>query len=273
MKHLTHFDGRIDSLAFVPTMGALHEGHLALIRKARQVSERVLVSVYVNPTQFESSDDLEKYPKTLERDLELAERAGAEYLWSPSVKEIYPEGLANVQLIPAGPIGDLYEGSARANHFAGVLTVINRLFKITNPRYAIFGEKDFQQLYLIRNFAHEKFPDVEIIAGETVRDESGIALSSRNSRLSPIEMEIAKVLPRAQQKAISTTTIPALKATLQEELTTQKGFTLDYAEVVDPRTLLPVPTDFVGPVRVLIAGWIGSVRLIDNFAMKLRGQS
>lgn len=273
MKHLTHFDGPIDALAFVPTMGALHEGHLALIRKAREVSEQVLVSVYVNPTQFESSDDLAKYPKTLERDLELAESAGATYLWSPSVAEIYPEGLANVQLISAGPIGDLYEGAARPNHFAGVLTVIHRLFSITNPRYAVFGEKDFQQLFLIRRFAQEKFSDVQIISGETVRDKNGIALSSRNARLSALEMEIAKVLPRAQQRARHTSSVPAAKGVLREVLTNQQGFTLDYAEMVDPTTLLPIPDDFSGQVQVLLAGWIGSVRLIDNFALALRGQA
>ena len=274
MKHLTEFAEQIDALAFVPTMGALHDGHLALIRKAREFGKKVLVSVYVNPTQFESSDDLAKYPKTLSHDLELAQSAGADYVWTPSVQEIYPEGLANVELISAGPLGDLYEGASRPQHFSGVLTVINRLFTITNPRYAIFGEKDFQQLFLIRQFAHIKFPDTQIISGETVRNKNGIALSSRNSRLTSDELEIARVLPRTRERAQSenSSSVRTLKALLQSELNGQPGFTLDYAEVVDPTTLLPVSDDFQGSVQVLLAGWIGSIRLIDNFAFIVKGQ-
>lgn len=271
MRHLTHFDERIDSLAFVPTMGALHEGHLALIRKARELSANVLVSVYVNPTQFESHDDLAKYPKTLERDLELAASAGADFLWTPSVTEIYPEGLENVNLIEAGVIGDLYEGRSRRNHFSGVLTVIGRLFAITEPRYAIFGEKDFQQLFLIRRFAQKAFPKVEIVSGETVRDRNGIALSSRNARLSSTELQIAEVLPRAREKVVGATNLKLLRASLLEVLSAQSGFRLDYVEVVNPSTLLPVADDYSGRVQVLIAGWIGSVRMIDNFPMELRG--
>lgn len=272
MKHLTEFDEQIDALAFVPTMGALHDGHLALIKEARKSSQRVLVSVYVNPTQFESVDDLAKYPKTLSRDLELAESAGADYLWTPSVHEIYPEGLANVPLISAGLLGDLYEGASRPQHFSGVLTVINRLFTITKPQCAIFGEKDFQQLFLIRKFAQEKFPNIEIITGQTVRDENGIALSSRNSRLSPEEMKIARVLPRTRERALGAETIQKLREILRSELSTEPGFALDYAEVVNPSTLLPVSDDFQGAVQVLLAGWIGSVRLIDNFAFTVKEQ-
>jgi pantoate--beta-alanine ligase len=271
MKHVTHFDGDIDDLAFVPTMGALHEGHLSLIKRARELGKKVLVSVYVNPTQFESEADLTKYPKTLERDLELSAEAGADFLWTPTVAEIYPEGLDNVKLIPAGHIGDLYEGVARPNHFSGVLTVINRLFSIAKPRYAIFGEKDFQQLFLIRKFAQDNFPKIEIISGATIRDKHGIALSSRNSRLSDSEMEIAQVLPRARVKA-SQTSATKLRDELVAVLAAQPGFTLDYVAIVDPNTLLPVANDFQGQVQVLLAGWIGLVRLIDNFSYGLKGQ-
>lgn len=274
MKHLTEFVEPTDALAFVPTMGALHDGHLALIRKAHAYGKKVLVSVYINPTQFESADDLAKYPKTLAHDLELAESAGADYLWTPSVQEIYPEGLASVELIPAGPLGDLYEGAARPQHFSGVLTVINRLFTITNPKYAIFGDKDFQQLFLIRQFARDKFPNTQIISGETIRDKNGIALSSRNAHLSSEELEVARVLPRARVRvqAENVSSVPALQGLLYEELTRENGFILDYAEVVDPATLLPVSEDFQGPVQVLVAGWIGSIRLIDNFAFTVKGQ-
>lgn len=279
MKHLTSFSEQIDSLAFVPTMGALHDGHLALIKEARKYvadsDGKVLVSVYVNPTQFESADDLAKYPKTLARDLELAESAGADLLWTPTVNEIYPEGLDNVELIPAGSIGDLYEGASRHNHFSGVLTVINRLFTITRPKFAIFGEKDFQQLFLIRKFAREKFPDTVIVPGATVRDNSGIALSSRNSRLSVREMEVARVLPRAQAevKRINAQSVSEISELISRVFAEESGFTPDYVAVVNPETLLPADDEYQGPVQVLLAGWIGSVRLIDNFAHHVKGRS
>ena len=273
LKDLAVWSEPVEELAFVPTMGALHDGHLALIKSANKFGKRVLVSVYVNPTQFESSTDLAKYPKTLSQDLELAAGAGADYLWTPSVEEIYPEGLANVQLISAGPLGDLYEGASRPNHFSGVLTVINRLFTLVNPRYAMFGEKDFQQLFLIKKFAEQQFPTISIITGETIRDRNGIALSSRNSRLSSDELEIAQVLPRAQKAAQEFNSFSDVQDALDKVFSAQSGFTLDYAEIVDPRTLLPVSSDFTGQVQVLLAGWIGSVRLIDNFAHHVKGRS
>ena len=272
MKLLTRFDERVDSLAFVPTMGALHAGHLALIKKAQTLGANVLVSIYVNPTQFESFDDLARYPKTLDRDLELAEQAGANFVWTPTVDEIYPEGIAQVAMIPAGPIGDRYEGVARPNHFSGVLTVINRLFTITEPQFAIFGEKDYQQLFLIRRFANEKFPAIDIVAGATVRDSHGIALSSRNSRLSPQEMVIARVFPQAAELAKEIHSVSTLKMRIEQLFASQSGFTPDYVEVVDPDSLLPAPDDFHGVVRVLMAGWIGSVRLIDNFSHLVKGR-
>ena len=254
MQHLTDltvWSEPIAQLAFVPTMGALHDGHLALIKRAKELSNKVLVSVYVNPTQFESSSDLAKYPKTLAQDLELAASTGADYLWSPSVDEIYPEGLANVTLIPAGPLGDLYEGAARPNHFSGVLTVINRLFTLASPRYALFGEKDFQQLFLIKKFAQERFPNISVISGETIRDANGIALSSRNSRLSAAEMIIAQVLPRAQHTVKECDSLSSVQVALAHVFADEPGFTLDYVAIVDPETLLPVTGDFTGQVQVM----------------------
>ena len=273
MKHLEAISEPINGLALVPTMGALHEGHLALIKSAKKLGASVLVSVYVNPTQFDSKDDLAKYPKTLERDLVLAEETGADFLWTPSVNEIYPEGLAKVELIPAGPLGDIYEGASRPNHFSGVLTVINRLFTLTQPRFALFGMKDFQQLFLIRKFAAERFPNIFVVPGENIRDRNGIALSSRNSRLSTEELEIARVLPRAQEGVKKTNDLTEIKVALTQTFARQSGFILDYAEIVDPETLLPVKTNFTGRVQVLLAGWIGSVRLIDNFSHDIKGSS
>ena len=266
MKHLTEFSEQIDELAFVPTMGALHDGHLALIRKACEFGKKVLVSVYVNPTQFESADDLAKYPKTLERDLELAHSAGADYLWTPSVQEIYPEGLASVQLIPAGPLGDLYEGASRPQHFSGVLTVINRLFTITNPRFAIFGEKDFQQLFLITKMAAELHPDIEIVPAPTIREISGLAMSSRNVRLSTQARTAADVIAQVLRKA-SENEDTSIARTALEEISREPLFTLDYAEIIDEETF-ELASEETEKRRAIIAGWIDGVRLIDNMAMK-----
>jgi pantoate--beta-alanine ligase len=271
VKHLEKLAEPIPELALVPTMGALHDGHLALIRKAKELGSKVLVSVYINPTQFDSNDDLVKYPKTLERDLVLAENAGADFVWTPSVAEIYPEGLEKVELVSAGPLGDMYEGASRPNHFSGVLTVINRLFSLTKTQFAVFGEKDYQQLFLIRKFAAERFPNISIFASETIRDEYGIALSSRNSRLSNQELEIARVLPRAQANVKKINNLIEVKATLHQIFNRERGFSLDYAEVVNPETLLPVTSAFTGRVQVLLAGWVGSVRLIDNFSHDIQG--
>jgi pantoate--beta-alanine ligase len=254
-------------------MGALHAGHLAMIKSARTLAEQVAVTVFVNPTQFESSEDLAKYPKTLARDLELAASAGADILWSPTVNEIYPEGISQVDLIAAGPLGDVYEGAARPGHFSGVLTVINRLFAITKPDYAIFGEKDYQQLFLIQKFAAERFPSIKIIPAPTVRDQDGIALSSRNARLSDKELGIARVFSRAHAAALTSQTVRELKLSVVQVCTEEVGFRLDYVEVVAPDDLLPVSEEFRGQVRVLLAGWIGSVRLIDTFAFEVKGRS
>ena len=252
-------------------MGALHAGHQSLITKARELSDEVVVSVFVNPLQFEDKTDLAKYPKTPEQDARLAQAAGVTNLWTPDYETIYP---TETKKLSAGELGSKFEGVHRLGHFDGVLTVVNRLFEMVKPRYAIFGEKDFQQLFLIRQFAHIKFPNTQIISGETVRNKNGIALSSRNSRLTSDELEIARVLPRTRERAQSenSVSVRTLKALLQSELNGQPGFTLDYAEVVDPTTLLPVSDDFQGSVQVLLAGWIGSIRLIDNFAFIVKGQ-
>ncbi|MEY3346646.1 MAG: hypothetical protein RIR40_371, partial [Actinomycetota bacterium] len=167
--------------AFVPTMGALHAGHQSLIEIAKNYSSEVIVSVFVNPLQFEDAKDLAKYPKTPEIDEELARQVGATYLWRPEVTDIFP---GNEIKLSAGELGRKFEGATRTGHFDGVLTVVNRLFELVKPRYAIFGEKDFQQLFLIKEMTRKLHPEIEIIAAPTIRDASGLALSSRNVRLS-----------------------------------------------------------------------------------------
>ena len=250
-------------IAFVPTMGALHQGHISLVKEAKSLADEVVMSIFVNPTQFESVEDLAKYPRTLNADIQLAESAGVDFLWTPDVSEIYPD---KYKLIDAGELGRIYEGHSRAGHFDGVLTVVNRLFEIVKPDYAIFGEKDFQQLFLIKEFSKRVHPGIEIISGKTIREDSGLALSSRNVRLSPEEKNSALVISRALEIGRKEQSYAEIKSSVLAELATEIDFKLDYFAIVNPKSLLEVDQSHTGPVQLLLAGWVGSVRLIDNFA-------
>jgi len=250
-------------IAFVPTMGALHQGHISLVKEAKSLADKVVMSIFVNPTQFESVEDLAKYPRTLNADIQLAESAGVDLLWTPDVSEIYPD---KYKLIDAGEHGRIYEGHSRAGHFDGVLTVVNRLFEIVKPNYAIFGEKDFQQLFLIKEFSKRAHPKIEIISGRTIREDSGLALSSRNVRLSPEETNSALVISRALVMGSKKQSYLEIKSSVLAELATEIDFKLDYFAIVNPKSLLEVDQSHIGPVQLLLAGWVGSVRLIDNFA-------
>ena len=250
-------------IAFVPTMGALHQGHISLVKEAKSLADEVVMSIFVNPTQFESVEDLAKYPRTLNADIQLAEAAEVDLLWTPDVSEIYPD---KYKLIDAGELGRIYEGHSRAGHFDGVLTVVNRLFEIVKPDYAIFGEKDFQQLFLIKEFSKRAHPGIEIISGKTIREDSGLALSSRNVRLSPEEKNSALVISRALEIGSKQQSYAEIKSRVLAELFTEIDFKLDYFAIVNPKSLLEVDQSHIGPVQLLLAGWVGSVRLIDNFA-------
>ena len=250
-------------IAFVPTMGALHQGHISLVKEAKSLADEVVMSIFVNPTQFESVEDLAKYPRTLNADIQLAESAGVDFLWTPDVSEIYPD---KYKLIDAGELGRIYEGHSRAGHFDGVLTVVNRLFEIVKPDYAIFGEKDFQQLFLIKEFSKRAHPGIEIISGKTIREDSGLALSSRNVRLSPEDKNSALVISRALEIGRKEQSYAEIKSSVLAELATEIDFKLDYFAIVNPKSLLEVDQSHTGPVQLLLAGWVGSVRLIDNFA-------
>lgn len=254
-------------IAFVPTMGALHEGHISLVKEAKNLAEQVVMSIFINPSQFESVEDLAKYPRTLNEDIQLAEAAGVDLLWTPDVSEIYPD---KYKLIDAGELGRIYEGHSRAGHFDGVLTVVNRLFEIVKPEYAIFGEKDFQQLFLIKEFSKKAHPEIEIILGRTIREVSGLALSSRNVRLSPEETNSALVISRALEMGSKKQSYSEIKSSVSAELATEIDFKLDYFAIVNPKSLLEVDQSHIGPVQLLLAGWVGSVRLIDNFAAAIR---
>ena len=272
MQHLLKYPPSGDSannvlgekkIAFVPTMGALHQGHISLVKEAKSLADQVVMSIFVNPTQFESVEDLAKYPRTLNADIQLAEAAGVDLLWTPDVSEIYPD---KYKLIDAGELGRIYEGHSRAGHFDGVLTVVNRLFEIVKPDYAIFGEKDFQQLFLIKEFSKRAHPGIEIISGKTIREDSGLALSSRNVRLSPEEKNSALVISRALEIGSKQQSYAEIKSRVLAELFTEIDFKLDYFAIVNPKSLLEVDQSHTGPVQLLLAGWVGSVRLIDNFA-------
>ena len=248
--------------AFVPTMGALHAGHQSLIKMAREYCDEVVVSVFVNPLQFEDKEDLAKYPKTPEIDEQLASEAGATILWRPDVTDLYP---GDEKKLSAGELGKRFEGASRAGHFGGVLTVVNRLFELVKPRYAIFGEKDFQQLFLIKKMAAELHPEIEIIAAPTIRELSGLALSSRNVRLSEEGLLTAQSISKALRAASKKDSIDEMKIELAN-LTTQPGFELDYAEIIDEESF-ELATENTVRARAIIAGWVDGVRLIDNMAM------
>ena len=253
MKVVTSAHDLPSACAFIPTMGALHAGHGSLFTIAQQYSDSVVASIFVNPLQFENNDDLDKYPRTPERDIELAERYGVTHLWLPRYEEIYPEGFTQ---ITAGPIAKLYEGASRAGHFDGVVTVVRRLFDLVKPKVAIFGEKDFQQLALVREIANE----VEIIAAPIIREVDGLAMSSRNIRLSPEGRAASTVISRALRESQS-------EAGLREILASEPLLTVDYADYIDEATFLP-PTNSTQFTRAIFAGWINGVRLLDNMPVK-----
>ena len=248
--------------AFVPTMGALHAGHLSLIELAKSYSDEVVVSIFVNPLQFENKDDLAKYPRDLEGDKKLALSAGATEIWAPSVDGMYPDAPS---IISAGELGNKYEGVNRPGHFDGVLTVVDRLFKHVQPTYAIFGEKDFQQLFLIKQWVHLNKIPIEIICAPLIRDSDGLALSSRNVRLGDQGRKSALVISQAL-RAARTSLDP--KATMLEVLASEPGFTLDYAVVIDEASFEEA-TALTPNSRALIAGWVNGVRLLDNMQMSV----
>ena len=238
---------------FVPTMGALHAGHAALISAARKRSNHVVVSIFVNPLQFNDPKDLEKYPRTPDHDRELALAAGASEVWFPTVEEIYP---SNPELVKAGPIGEVFEGFSRPGHFDGVLTVVKRLFDLVQPDFAIFGEKDFQQLFLIKQMVKNFSLPIEIISHPTIREADGLALSSRNIRLSSEDRAKAAIIYKALNSG---------RDQMNAVLASEPAWKTDYATVINPENF---KEEFAPKQRAIIAGWIGGIRLIDNMEYK-----
>jgi pantoate--beta-alanine ligase len=265
MKIVTEASELGPGCAFVPTMGALHSGHQSLFKIAASRNKNILASIFVNPLQFENAEDLAQYPRTPEKDIEMAQAAGVTHLWFPRYEELYPEGFEKVS---AGSLGDIYEGASRPGHFDGVVTVVSRLFELAQPQCAIFGEKDFQQLALIKKIK----TDVEIISAPTIRESDGLALSSRNVRLDPVARKAATVISRALFAAASQENIASAHSRLLEVLAEEDAFTCDYAEIIDENEFTSA-TESTVHARAIIAGWLNGIRLIDNMAMKLGAQS
>ncbi len=262
------------SVALVPTMGALHQGHLALIREARLRATHVVVSIFVNPRQFGTGEDLSTYPRPLERDTQLLEQEGVSLLWAPAVDEMYPAGYATS--VSVGGISDGLCGDTRPGHFDGVATIVAKLFNQIQPDYALFGEKDWQQLALIRRMVRDldmQRPLANAIIGvPTVREADGLALSSRNAYLSPQQRTQASVLPAAMRGAVTEIAAgkafdPAL-AQLRERLLGGGFSSIDYAEVRDADSLALLTGPGSGSPRLFVAARIGGTRLIDNLAVE-----
>ncbi len=256
-------------VGFVPTMGFLHEGHASLMRKARADNEVVLVSIFVNPLQFLPGEDFEAYPRDLERDLAVCAKEGVDLVFHPPVEEMYPE--PTTQRITVGPIGDILEGKTRPGHFDGVATVVAKLFNIAGACRAYFGEKDAQQLVVIRRLAQQFDFPVEVVGCPTVREADGLAMSSRNVYLKGDERTAATALKRgldegarliADGERSGAKVADAVAATIQAEGLAR----LDYAACVDPETLDDA-AEVDGPVLLAVAAWVGKARLIDNMTV------
>jgi pantoate--beta-alanine ligase len=256
--------------ALVPTMGALHEGHLALVERARELADTVVVSIFVNPLQFGPTEDLAKYPRDLDADLATLAPHGVAYVFAPTVDEMYPDGGAQVT-VSGGRVAELYEGRSRPGHFDGVLTVVAKLLGIVRPAHVVFGQKDAQQVFLVQRMVHDLNIATTVDVVQTVRAPDGLALSSRNRYLDGDERRAALALSRALEAAAASGDrgIDAVLAAAQSVLMGEELVKLDYLKVVDPRTFQPVDDDYRGPARVLIAARVGGTRLIDNDSLYL----
>lgn len=252
-------------VALVPTMGALHDGHLALVARAREVADIVVVSIFVNPLQFGDEQDLAAYPRTLDTDVETLTGTGADYVFAPSAEEMYPHGVPATR-ITGGDVALRFEGRARRGHFDGVLTVVAKLFHIVGPEVAVFGRKDAQQVFLVAQMVRDLDLPLVIDAVDTVREADGLALSSRNRRLDTRERSSAVALSRALEAAASSADrgIDAAIAAAQSVLMGENAVKLDYLALVDPATFRPVDDGHRGAALVLIAAEVGGTRLIDN---------
>lgn len=265
----------VETIAFVPTMGALHDGHIELVRRAKAQGGKVVVSIFVNPYQFAPHEDFNKYPRTFERDLELLSQVGVDAVFYPTEADMYPLGKDSiVSVVPPSPLNDTLEGSFRPTFFRGVATVVLKLFNVVQPHIAFFGEKDYQQLQVIKALVRDLNLPMEIVGVQTVRESDGLAMSSRNAYLDAEKRQVATTLHKALNlvkerylvgKSKDAEALISVKEALAEgsTLISKAGFQLQYLTVCDAITLLP-QEHFQAPFVVLVAAKLGEVRLIDN---------
>ena len=261
--------GRKAMTALVPTMGALHDGHVSLVRLAKRRAQRVIVSIFVNPTQFAPSEDFGSYPRTWKADVAKLAAEKVDLIWHPDVKIMYPDGFAT-RIAPEGPATVGLEDRFRPHFFGGVATVVGKLFTQCRPDFAIFGEKDFQQLRVVAQMARDLDLGVKVIGSKTVRERDGLAMSSRNVYLSPEERRVAPELYRVMKETARRIRAgegiePAVAGAAK--LIEKAGFKLDYLEVRHAETLAPIASIKDGPLRMLVAARLGTTRLIDNIAV------
>jgi pantoate--beta-alanine ligase len=256
------------SLALVPTMGALHAGHLALVSRAHELADVVVVSIFVNPLQFGAGEDFDRYPRSLDADVAALE-GRAEYVFAPDADEVYPERVGGpaVPAQTAGPIGDTFEGASRPGHFDGVLTVVARLFDIVKPDAAVFGQKDAQQVFLVRALIQKLGLPIQLDVLHTIREQDGLALSSRNRYLSEEECSAALALPHALLAVAREAhhgNAAAVREVGRNVFENYPLVRLDYLDLVDPTNFQSVSDDYQGPATVVVAAVVGTTRLIDT---------
>ena len=270
VSELTDQLGRLrekgQTIGLVPTMGALHAGHLSLMTRARAENDVVVASVFVNPTQFNNPDDLRTYPRTEEADCRLLEQAGVDFAFIPTVEEIYPE--PDTRVFDLGPVAEVMEGAMRPGHFNGVAQIVSKLFDFTRPTRAYFGEKDFQQIAVIRRMASLEGFDIDIVSCPIKREDDGLALSSRNTRLTPQQRAIAPAIHRILTESLGwakSMTVDEVKKRVTEEIDAVDGLRTEYYEIVDHLTMQPVSDWSATELPVgCVTVYCGDVRLIDN---------
>ncbi len=270
VSELTDQLGRLrekgQTIGLVPTMGALHAGHLSLMTRARAENDVVVASVFVNPTQFNNPDDLRTYPRTEEADCRLLEQAGVDFAFIPTVEEIYPE--PDTRVFDLGPVAEVMEGAMRPGHFNGVAQIVSKLFAWTRPTRAYFGEKDFQQIAVIRRMASLEGFDIDIVSCPIKREDDGLALSSRNTRLTPQQRAIAPAIHRILTESLGwakSMTVDEVKKRVTEEIDAVDGLRTEYYEIVDHLTMQPVSDWSATELPVgCVTVYCGDVRLIDN---------
>ncbi|HBI10580.1 MAG TPA: pantoate--beta-alanine ligase [Franconibacter pulveris] len=271
-QHIRRFRMEGKRVALVPTMGNLHDGHMKLVDEAKARADVVVVSIFVNPMQFDRADDLARYPRTLQEDCEKLNRRGADMVFAPTPEEVYPKGMGEQTFVEVPGISSILEGASRPGHFRGVSTVVSKLFNLVQPDIACFGEKDYQQLALIRKMVADMGYDIDIVGVPTVRAKDGLALSSRNGYLTSDQRKIAPTLSKvmnaiAQKLRAGERNQDEMLAAAAQELS-EKGFRPDDLQIRDADTLLEL-NDKSSRAVILMAAWLGQARLIDNQTVEL----